>query len=280
MTAKKKTDPESPFLPKYHPANLFLRSNRGLLLDVVVFVLNLFLTRFLLGRFAYFFRSAFAGDFLSEVVILIFSLGLFVLPPLGSILKRWPFHHRLQLAGKDFDRTDTFFGGCLFNPILYLSLNLIVFCVINAFAQQLVYGDDEPGGGIAGLIIVGGMVLTIVQTVIVYRYFVPPKKDPRLQFLKSPASETLGDICIFLNMIFYQLVWNMLTIGWSGLVSGVSEFFGRILFICALALLVYFPPRVFYLAEDIGRRRTWVTILLANTPMIYRLVVGSHGGWQ
>ncbi|MEP7077032.1 MAG: hypothetical protein ABI878_14600 [Acidobacteriota bacterium] len=279
MLEKKTNDPETPSLPKYHPANLFLRSNRGLLLDLVVFVLNLFLMRFLAARFAYFFRSAFAGDFVSEVVILIFSLGLFFLPLLGAVLKRWPFHHRLQLAGKDFDRTNTLFGGCLFNPILYLSLNLVVFCVINAFAQQLVYGDDEPGGGIAGLIIVAGIVLTIVQTVIVYRYFVPPKKDPRLQFLKSPASETLGDACIFLNMIFYQLVWSMLTIGWSGLVSSVSEVFSRILFICTLALLVYFPPRVFYLAEDIDRRRTWVTILLANTPIIYRLVVGSHGGW-
>lgn len=267
-------------LPKYHPANLFVRSNRGLLLDVVVFVLNLFLMRFLLGRFSNFFRSAFAGDFVSEIVILIFSLGLFFLPPLGAILKRWPFHHRLQLAGKDFDRSETLMSGCLFSPILYLSLNLVVFCVINAFAMQLMYGDDEPGGGMQGLIIVGGIILTVVQTVLVYRYFVPPKKEPRLQFLKSPASETIGDICIFLNMIFYQLVWNVLTVGWQGSAPSLSEFFNRLLFVGALALLVYFPPRVFYLAEDIGNRRTWITILLANAPIIYRLVVGSPSGWQ
>lgn len=29
------------------------------------------------------------------------------------------------------------------------------------------------------------------------------------------------------------------------------------------------------LAEDIGRRRTWLTILLANSPVIARLVFGS-----
>lgn len=280
MSEKHPPDPAQLPRSKYHPANIFLRSNRGLLLDIVVFVLNLFLMRFLLGRFMYFFRSAFNGELTSEVVILVFSLALFILPPLGAILKRWPFHHRLQIAGKDFDRTETFVGGCLFNPILYLSLNLVVFCVINAFAIQILFGDDEPSGGIAGLIIVGGMLVTIVQTVIVYRYFVPPKKEPLLGFLKSPAAETAGDVCLFLNMIFYQLVWNALTAGHTGFVNSVSEFFSRILFICALALLVYFPPRVFYLAEDINKRRTWITILLANAPIIYRIVVGAKEGWQ
>src|ERR1051325_5954074 len=111
--SRKDTDDTS---SKFSPGYIFLRSNRGLLLDIVVFVLNLFLMRFLLGRFMFFFRSAFNGDPASEIVILIFSLGLFVLPPLGAILKRWPFHHRLQVAGKDFDRTETFVGGCLFNP--------------------------------------------------------------------------------------------------------------------------------------------------------------------
>ncbi|HEX8905270.1 MAG TPA: hypothetical protein VF771_10535 [Longimicrobiaceae bacterium] len=31
------------------------------------------------------------------------------------------------------------------------------------------------------------------------------------------------------------------------------------------------PPRVFYLAEDGGRRRSWLTILLANAPPVLRV---------
>jgi hypothetical protein len=42
-----------------------------------------------------------------------------------------------------------------------------------------------------------------------------------------------------------------------------------------LALLLYFPPRMFYLAQDIGRPRTWAMILLANSPVITRLLLGT-----
>ena len=48
--------------------------------------------------------------------------------------------------------------------------------------------------------------------------------------------------------------------------------------LCFLALLLYFPPRMFYLAEDIGRPRTWATILIANSPVIARMVFGSPAG--
>jgi hypothetical protein len=48
-----------------------------------------------------------------------------------------------------------------------------------------------------------------------------------------------------------------------------------------LALLIYFPPRMFYLAEDIHRRRTWFTMLLANSPVIFKVLIGSNNqaGW-
>ncbi len=54
------------------------------------------------------------------------------------------------------------------------------------------------------------------------------------------------------------------------------------LFLSFIALLIYFPPRMFYLAEDIHRRRTWVTMLLANSPVIVRVLIGTGSnttGW-
>jgi hypothetical protein len=65
--------------------------------------------------------------------------------------------------------------------------------------------------------------------------------------------------------------------------SGVEEFVGRLFFLSFVALLVYFPPRMFYLAEDINRGRTWLTMLLANSPVIIRVLVGTRSntgaGW-
>jgi len=40
-------------------------------------------------------------------------------------------------------------------------------------------------------------------------------------------------------------------------------------------MLIYFPPRMFYLVEDIDRGRTWVTMLLANSPVIIKVLIGS-----
>lgn len=76
-------------------------------------------------------------------------------------------------------------------------------------------------------------------------------------------------------MILFQVGWNLLTYSPVSRVSGFGEFLGRLLVLCFLAFLFYFPPRMFYLAEDINRRRTWITILLANSPVIVRSLVGT-----
>jgi len=101
-------------------------------------------------------------------------------------------------------------------------------------------------------------------------------------FLLSRQSENLGDLCLFLNMILFQVFWNMLTFAPLGHPSSLLEFGGRLFFLCFIALLIYFPPRMFYLAEDINRRRTWLTMLLANSPVIIRVLIGTGSnspGW-
>jgi hypothetical protein len=272
---KNTTDIKEQGRSKFHPANLFLLSNRGLLLDIVVFLLNLFLMRFLLEQFLSVIKAASADDGLAQFTLFAFCVALFVLPPLGATLKRWHFHHRLQMQGKDFKRGEIYLGGCFFNPIFYFCLNVVVFATINAFLMQYFFGNRDPGGPIFVSSILIGLVLTIAHTVLVYRYFSPPKNEPKSAYLRDPRSENAGDACIFLNMICYQLVWNLLTLSPLGHVSSISDLLGRLFLVCFLALLVYFPPRIFYLAEDIHKRRTWITILLANAPIIYRIVIGT-----
>ena len=100
-------------------------------------------------------------------------------------------------------------------------------------------------------------------------------RSPRSAFLRHPESELVGDICIFVNMILFQVIWNTLTFADFGRPSGVAEFLGRLFILCFLAMLIYFPPRMFYLAEDINKRRTWATMLLANSPVIIKVLIGT-----
>jgi hypothetical protein len=248
-----------------------VRTNRGMLLDLVVFLLNLFFMRILTRQFMNIVHQAGDGKVGAGILVFLFFLGMFLLPTIGAILKRGHLHQRVS-SGSDDD--DFLVMGCLCNPIFYFTLNILIWCLLNAFALQFFYGDDEPGG-VMGASILFGIVFTIFQTYIVYRCFGAPKVKASTGFLNSPFAETMADGCIFLNMILFQIAWNIATSYSLPRVSGVVEFAGRLFILFFAALIIYFPPRVFYLSEDGHRPRTWLTILLANTPAVVRLVIGT-----
>jgi len=258
---------------------LFARENRGLLLDIVVFILNLFLMRWLTGYAIDLFRYADAGEPLAQFSLLLAVVLMWVLPATGAVLKRWHFHQRLKAAGKKFD-LDAKSWGCLFNPLIYFCLNLVLVSAIIAGAGQFLFGNRLlESGAIFVPTVLLGLIATIGQTYLIYRYYSPPKKPPTQEFLRQPESETLGDVCIFLNMILFQIIWNLLAFADLGRPSGLLDFAGRLFFLSFVALLIYFPPRMFYLAEDIDRPRTWATMLIANSPVIVRILIGTKQ-WQ
>jgi len=257
-------------------AKLFAESNRGLLLDLLVFLLNLFVMRLLTGLFIELFQSVSAEDPSAKFLLSCAFVGMWLLPAVGALLKRWPLHQR-RSAKTSEHILDTAPGGCLFNPIFYFCLNLVLFSAIFAGLGDLLFGKALVNNeALFVSLIIGGMVLTIVQTVIIYQYFSPPKTPPRLKFLATPQSEFIGDICLFLNMLLFQVAWNLLTFMDLGHPSGPLEFAGRLFFLCFIALLVYFPPRMFFLAEDFNRPSTWLTMLLANLPVIIRILIGTN----
>ena len=258
------------------PVKILAEENRGVLLDIVVFFLNLLLMQWLTRYVVELFRLADAGEPLAQFSLSMACVAMWVLPVAGSVLKRWHFHRRLKAEGKTFD-LDSKLSGCLFNPIFYFCLNLVLLSAILTGVGQFLFGDRLlKNGAVFVPLIIAGMLCTIVQTFLIYRYFSAPKKPPRHPFLRHPESETLGDICIFLNMIFFQIAWNLLTFADLGRPSGPAEFIGRLFFLSFIALLIYFPPRMFYLAEDMNRSRTWVTMLLANSPVIVRILIGAE----
>ena len=273
---------EGPPRAKSSLSTLFAKTNRGLLLDIVVFILNLFLMRLLTRQFIDLFSQVDAENPMAKLGIGLTFAAMWVLPAAGAVLKRWRFHQRRNAP--TLDTVETSLGGCLFNPIFYFCLNLVISSAVLASLGDFFLGRRAlDTAAIFVPMIFAILIFTIVQTVLIYRYFSPPKKPPKWDFLRTPQAETLGDICLFLNMILFQVFWNMLTFADLGHPSGLLEFGGRLFFLCFIALLIYFPPRMFYLAEDIHRRSTWLTMLLANSPVIVRVLIGtgsnSMTGW-
>jgi hypothetical protein len=268
--------------PRKGPFNLFALHNRGLLLDLVVFIANIFLMRLLTTFVVITLKEANKEDQAAQLLLLLGAIAMWILPPAGAVLKRWHFHRRLAAEHKTLPSADSPLLGCLFNPLMYFSLNLVIMSAILAsVGTTLVDKKTFERGDVFVSSTVIGLVLTIFQTYLIYRYFSRPKKEPTSKFLMSPESELLGDICIFVNMLLFQVAWNLLTFADLPRISGVTDFFARLFFLSFVALLIYFPPRIFYLAEDIKRRRTWITMLLANSPVILRVLIGhsDQSGW-
>lgn len=263
---------------------LFAEENRGLLLDIFVFVANVFLMRLVTRVFIDLFSQVSAEDPIAKLLLGLTFLAMWILPAAGAVLKRWHFHQRLKAQGQTVESTETKLAGCLFNPLIYFCLNLVITSVVLTGLGDFFFGKallNNPALFIP--LVIAGLLLTIVQTFLIYQYFSPPKNPPKAKFLREPQSEVLGDMCLFLNMILFQVFWNMLTFADLGHPSGLLEFAGRLFFLSFIALLIYFPPRMFYLAEDINRPRTWLTMLLANSPVIIRVLIGTGSnsimGW-
>jgi hypothetical protein len=262
---------------------IYAQTNRGVLLDLVVFLLNLILMRRLTESFVDIVTLASADDAFAKTALGLFFMGIFVLPAAGAVLKRWHFHQRLghlprRSAGAG-RRSSTPAGsaaaGCLLHPAFYLAVSLCLAVTAVVILGTQVFGEDlHQNGKIFLPLLLCATILSVLQTIAVYSYFKPPGEDPASEFRRGPRSALLGDLCVYLNMICFQVLWNVALSSPFGAVTGLEDFAGRAFFLFFIALLVYFPPRIFYLAEDINRPTAWLTILLANSPVILRVLLG------
>jgi hypothetical protein len=254
-------------------AALFKWENRGLLLDITVFLANLLLMWLLTPMFLVLLRRAGDEDPIALFVTFLLLAGIFVFPPAGAILTRYRYHRKKRGDAETLI-------GCLCNPIMYFCLQVVIISALQAFLINYVFGISQPEAGVflGSLFLL--LILAILNTYFVFRYFTPPKSEPKNKFLRSHNAELIGDACIFANMLIYQLAWNLMTDGEIfGPVSSFGDFFGRLFFLSFLAFLIYFPPRIFYLAEDIHRPQVWLTMFAANAPVIFRVLFGVAPGF-
>jgi hypothetical protein len=255
--------------------------NRGILLDLVVFLFSLLLMH-ILTVLSLDLAGQAAQDNFAKLAVGLFFAGVFFLQPIGPVLKRWSFHQH-----SSFETNST--TGCLLIGFMWFYVVLMILLSGTAIIilSEAIFERGSPAVDFSALFIVGGAVISIVNAVLIYRYFVKPKRRPRWKFLTTPRAALLGDVLMFLNVICLQILWNGVSASasfWDVLISTplggqagtVTEILGRFIAIGALALLVYFPARIFYLAEDRNRKITWLTMLLANLPLIFRAVSASR----
>ena len=94
-------DGQSSFNPsKTFVSYLFAKSNRGLLLDIVVLIGNIFLIRYLTSLYIGVFNEVSAENPLAMLSLGLTFLAMWILPAAGAVLKRWNFHRRLSAQGK------------------------------------------------------------------------------------------------------------------------------------------------------------------------------------
>jgi hypothetical protein len=96
-------------------------------------------------------------------------------------------------------------------------------------------------------------------------------------FLKSALSEKIGDSCIYLNLLGYQVLWWYLLADpyFSTRPVNIGSVIEKLLAFGAMLVFFYLPPRIFYLAEDLDLPLTGLGMLLANLPLLIRVLFGA-----
>ena len=98
-----KQAPENVQPPRLVVKDLFSEQNRGLLLDIFVLLANILIMRMLSAWVIELFQGVSAENPPAKIFLGLIFLAMWILPALGSVLKRWHFHQRLKASGKTFD---------------------------------------------------------------------------------------------------------------------------------------------------------------------------------
>jgi hypothetical protein len=248
---------------------LFEHANRGILLDLIVFLVNVVLMTILSRQLANLFYEA-KADTLAKIAVAFFCIGLAFLQPVGAILKRRPAHERKP----DLDHVPL---GCLFVPAYFLTQLIFLIGasghIVDLLSARLHRSESADYFGLPGWLFtslfLGIPALASLNTFVFHFYFQKPEHRLVVKFLDTPQAESFGDLCLFLNIIGYQAFWGLLM---ADLPHDYPTISGRLSMFAFAAVLIYLPPRLFYLAEDGKRPVVWLTMLLANSPVLVRIL--------
>jgi hypothetical protein len=239
---------------------------RGQLLDAVVFCVNLFFFLVLARLFSETMQEA-NRSFLPKLAIGIFCLAPAFLQPVGAILKRRCARQRKP--GVDLGSAAVVVGFVYFVAQLFF---LIGGSALILESASDAYGRDYSTP-LFGVLFLAIPAVAIANTAVVLFYFRTPKHPPVFSFLASNRAENTGDLFLFLNMICFQMFWGYLA---SQIPHDYASTAGRLSQLGFTSLLIYFPPRLFYLVEDGSRPAVWLTIFISNLPLLIYVVFANY----
>jgi hypothetical protein len=253
-------------------AAICLPRNRGLLLDLVIFVVQILMFAFLAQRLATIAHLALAGNVFAKASMAVFCLFVTILSPIGALLKRHTTRQRNPNFDSEFREVNAQLKG--WSVAVYLGSQLMFLIFASVLANEtaeLLFGKSYLRSLFLPLFFFLPM-LALINTAIFVFYFVPSRERPLFRFQASPQADLVGDCCLFLNMILFQMLWGYLMTDLTHDESGLGSRFFTFGF---TALFIYFPPRLLYLAEDAKQPRTWWLMVFANLPTIVRLIFAS-----
>jgi hypothetical protein len=246
----------------------WLGRHRGHVLDVLVFLANLFLFGIVarwLGKLGAGFT---ANEDKAARQLAFIILAAFISFTVGAILKRAPLHTRRKTLPSPG------YAGCLFLGWISLSLSLSIF----GAAVVAVGLEHAPKGVPLALVI----LLSTLPTIFAARVVFPPKKLEQMPaWRRSWPMELLADILIVAAVLLLTIMWNIwfadLFIFDSPGLGLTEKLFAAGLAAGAFALF-YVTPRFLFLIEDFDRWATWVTIGLTLAPLIGRILLAGPSG--
>ena len=186
---------------------IFEHRNRGLLLDVTVFLFQLILIR-LLTTLSLGFVSQAEENALAKTAISLFLVGLFVLQPLGPILKRWSFHQHFKSFANDESGLTSFLLS-VYKFFYIAAMWIMIYLAYLYFSEAFPQFHSLHSERVEKLVVAGAFVLPVVSGVVIFTSFRRPKKPPRWKFLMTAQAEALGDLCMFLNVICFQMLFTV-----------------------------------------------------------------------
>ncbi len=262
---------------------IFAYRNRGLLLDLLIFLFQLALISALTKLSIAFIRQA-QGNHFAETAISLFLIGLFVLQLVGPTLRRWSFHQHFPSFEENLSALTSLFLS--FYKFVYMaSMAIMIYLAYTYFAAAFRLYDRPDAETLEKIVVAAALVLPVISGFLVFTFFSKPKREPRLKFLKTPQAAAVGDFCMFFNVICFQILfsvylssqhfWNVLHKTTRLASSKFDSLSGRLYIAGLAALIVYLPPRIFYLVPPSSVRQrllTWSLMFLANLPLILSIV--------
>jgi len=255
-------------------------------------VSSIFLPHLLTGKFVQLTRAP-DEDVRAKLAVAIFFTMLLFLAPLGAMLKSEQFWERINEQNKK-DQVTKNVRFFIFSPWFSFIWLLIIYAfVVVSWMEVLMRDSYLSSPWVILAIFFGGMIYCFIAAVFISNFFRDYNDPPRWklhdraglyaddifdwfyaavcypfgEFLETRLAAVLGDLCIYLNMILFQIFWGYM---FSSLYDvehkSWQDLFVNFLLYLLLLCLFYFPARNFYLAEDIHRPIAWLTIFLANLP--------------